>query len=90
METKVSSFSKNKIYFIIGFDDKKINLTISNFISDHFGFKLNKSFRIDYQSSSLRIVFVNVDCYIHNLDQTILFLAICNSSIGNFCFILPR
>ena len=30
-------------------------------------------------SSSLNIVFVNVDCYVHNLDQTVLFLAICNS-----------
>ena len=33
-------------------------------------------------------MFVNVYCYEHNLDQTVLFLAICNSSIDNFCYIL--
>ena len=41
-------------------------------------------------SPSLSILFVTVDCYIHNLDQTVIFLATCNSSIGNFCFILVR
>ena len=32
-------------------------------------------------SSSLSILFVNVDGYVHNLDQTVILLAICNSSI---------
>ena len=50
-------------------------------------FTIEQNFICRSSSSSLSIVFVNVD--MDDMDQIILVLAICNSSIGVFSFIFP-